>query len=383
MTNTTKILNIKDIENTLFNADCLEILKSIESNSIDFIFADPPYFMQVDSSLNLYRANGSKFSGCDDEWDKFSSMAEYKNFTKEWLNEAFRVLKKDGSICVISGMQSIYEIGSIMRELGFWLNNDIIWKKSNPTPNFSGNNLCNEFETILWAKKGRKARFTFNYKTAKALNGGKQMGSVWEFPVCSGSERLKDSQGNKLHSTQKPLALMRQIILLFTKPNDLVLDPFGGTFSSAFVAKELGRKYVSIEKDSKYFAYGKKRVESAKIKLDEFALASFDKKPLKVSFKELVMRGLIKIGENFYTKNGASAKLVSENGILEFKDKKDSMHLIAGAMLGKNARLNAFTNLYIKRENKLILLDEIRQRCREEIEKEIVDEDKRPESKNK
>ena len=195
-------------DNVIICGDTIEELKKLPSSSIDFCFADPPYFMQIDEKKKLYRVEGTEYDGCDDEWDKFPSMDAYKEWTSKWISEIYRVLKKDGTFCVISGMQSIYEIGNIMRDIGFWVINDIIWKKSNPTPNFSGSRLNNSHETMIWAAKSKKSHFTFNYKTGKFLNDGKQMGSIWTFPVCSGNERLKDDNGNKLHTTQKPEALL-------------------------------------------------------------------------------------------------------------------------------------------------------------------------------
>ena len=216
-------------KNQILSGETIEIMKTLPDESFDFCFADPPYFMQIDDGKKLYRVEGTEFDGCDDKWDKFPSMDSYKKFTFDWLTQARRLLKKDGAICVISGMQSIFEIGTILRNLGFWVINDIIWKKTNPTPNFGGTRLNNSHETLIWASKSKKSKFTFNYKTGKFLNGGKQMGSIWEFPVCSGNERLKDNQNNKLHNTQKPEALLYRVVALFTKIGDLVLDPFGGT----------------------------------------------------------------------------------------------------------------------------------------------------------
>ena len=339
-------------------------MKLLPDKTFDFCFADPPYFLQIEKGKKLFRVEGSEFNGCSDDWDKFESMDSYKQFTRNWLLEVHRLLKDDGAICLISGMQSIYEIGSILRDIGYWVINDIVWLKSNPTPNFGGTRLNNSHETLIWATKSKKSKFTFNYKTGKYLNGGKQMGSVWTFPVCSGGERLKDNDNNKLHSTQKPEALIERIILLFTKYGDLVLDPFGGTMTTAAVAKKTGRNYTMIERDEKYIYYGKKRIENQAVVIGDVELAKYDEKPIKVSVQEMVENGVLFIGENFIHKNGAVAKLVSNSGKLEYNGAVDSMHEIAAKMMGASRRVNAFDYLFVIREGKKISLMEVREKYR-------------------
>ncbi|MBR6160094.1 MAG: site-specific DNA-methyltransferase, partial [Lachnospiraceae bacterium] len=253
-------------ENVIINGNCIEEMNRLEAGSVDLIFADPPYWMRVGGILK--RVGGDEFDGCDDEWDRFSSLKDYEEFTQKWLEACHRVLKSDGSIWVIGSMQCIYTIGAIMQDTGFWLINDVIWHKKNPTPNFRGTRLNNSHETLIWAAKSKKSKYTFNYKTAKELNRDtvtdeefcagvrKQMGSVWKMAVCAGNERIKDANGNKLHSTQKPLEMLERIIAISSKPGDVVLDPFGGTMTTAVVAKRLGRKYIMIEKDENYCRYG-------------------------------------------------------------------------------------------------------------------------------
>lgn len=334
-----------DIINKILEGDSIEILKKIPDNTFDFCFADPPYFMQIEQGKKLYRVEGTEFDGCDDDWDKFESMEAYKDWTRKWLTEVRRVLKNDGSICVISGMQSIYEIGSILRELGFWVINDIIWQKSNPTPNFGGTRLNNSHETLIWASKSKKSKFEFNYKTGKYLNGGKQMGSVWTFPVCSGNERLKNENNEKVHNTQKPEALLYRIIVLFTNKGDLILDPFGGTMTTAAVAKKTGRNYTMIERDKTYIKYGEKRLDNVAPEIGDIENASFDIKPTKVSMSEMTDDGFFIIGEDFIHKNGEKAKLVNNSGKLEYKGIIDSMHEIAAKMMNGSRRVNAFDYL--------------------------------------
>lgn len=250
--------------NQILQGNSLELLKSIPDSSIDLIFADPPYWMRVDGVLR--RPEGSDFSGCDDVWDnQFSSNSDYSDFTRTWLSECKRILKPNASIWVIGSMQCIYAIGGIMQDLGFWFINDIVWHKSNPTPNFLGTRLNNAHETLLWATKSKKSRYTFHYKTAKELNSDivdfdkgkrKQLGSVWKIPVCNGTERLKSKNGEKLHSTQKPESLLYRIIAISSNLGDIVLDPFGGSMTTAAMAKRLGRNYIMCEQNDKYIKAG-------------------------------------------------------------------------------------------------------------------------------
>ena len=265
-------------------------------------------------------------------------------------------------------MQSIYEIGNILRELGFWVINDIVWLKSNHTPNFSGSRLNNSYETIIWASKSKQSKFTFNYKTGKLLNNGKQMGSVWTFPVCSGNERLKDSDGNKLHSTQKPIALIKRIINLFTRPNDLVIDPFGGTMTTAVACKMTNRRYTMIEMDEKYVKYGIKRINSTLNEVNDINNATADIKPIKVSFKEMVENNIFKINEPFVHKNGKQALLANEKGYLTFENKTVSMHDMAGLLSNKTNRLNGFDYFSVYRNGKLVSINELRNQYRKQVE---------------
>ncbi len=358
-----------EIKNKIIIGDCIDVISKIPSETFDFCFADPPYFLQIDENKKLYRVEGTEFKGCNDEWDKFDSMSSYKKWTREWLKEVHRVLKKDGTICVISGMQSIHEIGNILRELGYWVINDIIWQKSNPTPNFGGTRLNNSHETIIWASKSKKSKFTFNYKTGKYLNDGKQMGSIWKLPICSGNERLKTSTGEKVHNTQKPELLLYRIITLFTNRNDLILDPFAGTMTTAAVAKRTGRNYTMIEQDENYVKYGKERIKKVKVEIGDVENAIFDIKPLKVSFSEMVEAGLFRIGETFYNISGKEATLVTNKGYLKYNNEIHSMHDIAGKMNEKDRRINAFDYLYVKRNNELISISKIREKYRENITK--------------
>jgi site-specific DNA-methyltransferase (adenine-specific) len=274
----------------IINGDCFEELAKLPAESVDLIFADPPYWMRVDGVLN--RPSGSEYNGCDDEWDKqFHSLEDYKAFTKKWITACMRVLKPNGSFWVIGGMQCIYTIGAIMQDLGLWFINDVVWWKANPTPNFKGTRINNAHETLIWATKNKNAKYTFNYKTAKELNRDtvwekdftsgirKQLGSVWRIGVCQGEERLKNENGQKLHSTQKPTEILYRIIALNSKIGDTVLDPFGGSMTTGAVAKRMGRKYIMIENNGEYCEFGQRRLDAVTEQIDDVALASFDDRP--------------------------------------------------------------------------------------------------------
>lgn len=356
-----------EFKNKILCGDTIEIMKKLPDKSFDFCFADPPYFLQIDQGKTLYRVEGTEFDGCDDDWDKFPSMDEYKKFTIDWLSEVRRLLKDNGSICLISGMQSIYEIGSILRDLGFWVINDIIWQKSNPTPNFGGTRLNNSHETLIWASKSRRSKFTFNYKTGKYLNNGKQMGSVWTFPVCSGNERLKDENNTKVHNTQKPEALLERIMLLFTNLGDLVLDPFGGTMTTGAMAKKTGRNYTMIERDKKYIYYGQKRLDSQNVTIGDVERAIFDEKPIKATMKEMIENGFFHVGEKFVHKNGQEATLVDNSGKLTYNGHTKSMHEIVAEMMGQDRRVNAFDFLYVMRNDQLKSIKDVREEYRSKL----------------
>lgn len=353
-----------ELQDTIFCGDTIETMKKMPSESFDFCFADPPYFLQLDEGKKLYRVEGTEYDGCDDDWDKFESMQSYVEWTRNWLYEVRRLLKPNGAICVISGMQSIYEIGSVLRELGYWVINDIVWQKSNPTPNFGGTRLNNSHETLIWATKSKKSKFTFHYKTGKYLNNGKQMGSVWNMPVCSGNERLRDDEDKKVHSTQKPEALLYRTIVLFTNIGDMVLDPFGGTMTTGVVAKRTGRHYTMIERDENYIKYGQRRLDRTEQQIGNVEKALFDAKPLKVTVPEMVQAGFFTIGEEFINKNGERAILVHERGLLEYKGRVDSMHEIAAVMMNRNLRVNAFDFLYVERAGELVSIADVRERYR-------------------
>ncbi|MGN0248996.1 MAG: DNA-methyltransferase [Lachnospiraceae bacterium] len=360
------------MESMIINGNSIEEMKKLEENSIDLIFADPPYWMRVEGVLK--RVEGTDFDGCMDAWDQFESLEDYEAFTKEWLRECYRILKPDGSIWVIGGMQCIYTIGAIMQEIGYWLINDIVWHKKNPTPNFKGTRLNNSHETLIWATKSKKSKYTFHYKTAKELNLDtvdeadyekgirKQLGSVWKIAVCSGNERLKNEQGEKLHTTQKPEELLYRIIAISSNVGDMVLDPFGGTMTTGAIAKRLGRKYFMIERDPKYYEYGKQRIEQEVFGDSDIANAVYDKKPLTARMPEMIQNGFFFEEEMFYLQDGTKGGILQADGKLLYKGKITDMHSCAAKVKGVKAkRLNGFAVWFVKRDGILVSIQEIRE----------------------
>ena len=364
----------------IINGNCIDKLKYITDNSVDLIFADPPYWMRT--SGVLHRVEGAEFNGCSDEWDnQFESLDDYIDFTKKWLAECRRVLKPNGSIWVIGSMQCIYTIGNVMQELGFWIINDVIWHKKNPTPNFKGTRLNNSHETLIWATKTSKSKYTFNYKTAKELNTDnvaeedfkkgvrKQMGSVWKIAICQGTERLKDKEGNKLHSTQKPQELLYRIINISSNLGDLVLDPFGGTMTTGAVAKQCGRNFIGIEASRHYCKYGEERIFNTEVNIGDIEKAVFDIKPPKVSLQDMIANNYIHINEKMYLKNSDKYVILLQNGRVKLPDGEQAdIHSAAAILSNRNAsRLNGFDYWYVERDNKNVLIDEIRNNYRKDF----------------
>jgi len=304
--------NLSQYLNTIVPGDCLKNLTLLPDNSIDLIFADPPYWMQTEGEL--LRTNGTKFSGVEDNWDKFNTYKEYDEFSKQWLKECKRILKPNGSIWVIGAFQNIYRLGYIMQNLGFWILNDVIWSKPNAVPNFGGTRFQNSHETMLWCCKNQKSKYTFNYKTMKHLNGDKQDKSVWDISICIGSERIKNKEDKKVHSTQKPEKLLYKIILSTSKLGDVVLDPFFGTGTTGAVAKLLGRNYIGLERETEYIKVAQKRIEKIKPETNLFTDLSLEVKPPRVSIKQLIEKNYLSVGVELYNKRGIFIGKLTESG---------------------------------------------------------------------
>ena len=280
-----------NFKNKIINGDSLKELKKIPSETFDLIFADPPYNLQLKNELS--RPDRSKVKAVDDKWDKFESFKSYDEFTIDWLTECRRILKKNGAIWIIGSYHNIFRVGYIVQNLGFWILNDVIWNKNNPMPNFRGTRFTNAHETLIWASKSEKSKYTFNYQSLKCLNDDLQMRSTWNLPICSGKERLR-SNGLKIHSTQKPESLLHRIVLASSNKDDFILDPFLGSGTTAVVSKKLGRNYFGIEKEKNYFDAANKRLKNTKIIENEYldTLENNRTKP-RIPFGSLVEMGLI------------------------------------------------------------------------------------------
>ena len=348
-----------DFKNKIINGDSLEELKKIPRETFDLIFADPPYNLQLKSELT--RPDRSKVSAVNDKWDQFENFKKYDDFTYEWLSECKRILKKDGAIWVIGSYHNIFRVGTAIQNLGFWILNDVIWNKNNPMPNFRGTRFTNAHETLIWASKSEKSKYTFNYQSLKCLNDDLQMRSDWTLPICNGKERLKKN-GKKIHSTQKPEALLHRIILATTNKGDLVCDPFIGTGTSAVVAKKLGRKYFGIEKDKKYFGAANKRINQTKVIEDNYLdTVENNKSKPRIPFGSLVEMGIIKPGSVLFDqKRKFNAKIMAD-GSLKHKGNEGSIHRVAAKIMGTES-YNGWTYWYCNIEGNSVSIDNLRQR---------------------
>lgn len=277
--------------NQILMGECIATMRALPAKSVDMIFADPPYNLQLGGDLS--RPDGSHVDAVTDAWDKFDSLSAYDRFTREWLFEAKRILKDNGAIWVIGSYHNIFKVGAAIQDLGYWILNDIVWRKANPMPNFKGTRFTNAHETLIWASMGEKSKYTFNYRSMKTLNDELQMRSDWEFPICGGQERLK-KDGVKVHPTQKPEALLYRILLACTKPGDVVLDPFFGTGTTGAVAKRLGRQWIGIERETAYIEAAQERIDAA-LPLDESALTTMQspKAAPRVAFGTIVETGML------------------------------------------------------------------------------------------
>ena len=351
--------------NTILDGDCIEMMNSLPENSIDLIFADPPYNLQLKG--DLHRPDNSKVDAVDDEWDQFSSFAAYDKFTREWLAAARRLLKPNGAIWVIGSYHNIFRMGAELQNQGFWILNDVVWRKSNPMPNFRGKRFTNAHETMIWASKEEGGKYTFNYEALKALNEGIQMRSDWVLPICTGHERLKDENGDKAHPTQKPESLLHRVLVGSTNPGDVVLDPFFGTGTTGAVAKMLGRDFIGIEREEAYRKVAKKRLANTR-KFDREALqVSVSKRAEpRVPFGQLVERGMLRPGEELFSLNGRHKAKVRADGTLIGDDVKGSIHQV-GAHLEGAPSCNGWTYGSYKRDGKKVPIDLLRQQIRAEM----------------
>ncbi len=348
-----------DFKNKIINGDSLEELKKIPRETFDLIFADPPYNLQLKTELT--RPDRSKVSAVNDKWDQFENFKKYDDFTYEWLSECKRILKKDGAIWVIGSYHNIFRVGTAIQNLGFWILNDIIWNKNNPMPNFRGTRFANAHETLIWASKSEKSKYTFNYQSLKCLNDDLQMRSDWNFPICSGSERLK-KDGKKIHSTQKPEALLHRILLATSNKNDLILDPFLGSGTTAAVAKKLGRKYFGIEKEKNYFKAAEQRLKTTKpIKDDLLDTLKNNRSKQRVPFGSLVELGIIKPGTNIFDNKKKITARIMADGSIKHNQTEGSIHKVAATILGAES-CNGWTFWHCNINGQTYPIDYLRQR---------------------
>ena len=349
------------IFNKIENGNSIEILKRIPDKTFDLVFADPPYNMQIGEKLS--RPDDSKVDGVNDKWDQFSSFEHYDKFSKSWLKECKRILKDSGSMWVIGTYHNIFRLGYHIQNLNYWILNDVIWRKNNPMPNFKGTRFTNAHETLIWASKNKKSRYTFNYQSLKCLNDDLQMRSDWILPICNGKERLK-RDGKKIHSTQKPEALLHRIILATTNKGDSIFDPFLGTGTTAVVAKKLGRKYFGVEKDKKYFQAAKQRIdETLEIRDDYLDILPNNKSKPRVPFGSLIEMGLIKPGTTLFdVKKRYNAKIMID-GSLKCQKAEGSIHKVAAKIIGAES-CNGWTYWHYVSGNDLKPIDNLREKLR-------------------
>ncbi len=360
---------INNYLNRIIPGNCLEILKDIPDSSIDLIFADPPYNLQISDKLR--RPNNSIVNGVTEKWDKFKSFEDYDKFTISWLTHAKRVLKDNGTIWVIGSYHNIFRIGSKLQDLGFWLLNDIIWIKSNPMPNFRGRRFTNAHETLIWSSKSKSNNnYNFNYNAMKSLNDELQMRSDWVIPICRGNERIK-IDGKKAHSTQKPEALLSRVILSSTKVGDTILDPFSGSGTTASVAKKLNRKFIGIEKDINYVMLSKKRLNSvSSYDSETLNLTESKKSKPRIPFGQIIERGLLKPGTIIFdSKKKYFAKIRADGSLttLSLNDPiSGSIHKVGASVLGMPS-CNGWDFWHYYNEKKVVSLDYFREKLRNEL----------------
>jgi modification methylase len=352
--------------NQILGGDCIEVMNSLAAGSVDLIFADPPYNLQLKG--DLHRPDNSLVDAVDDHWDQFTSFEAYDRFTKSWLAAAKRLLKPNGAIWVIGSYHNIFRVGAALQDQGFWLLNDVVWRKSNPMPNFRGKRLTNAHETLIWAGRDETSKYTFNYEALKALNDGVQMRSDWVLPICTGHERLKDAAGDKAHPTQKPESLLHRVMIATTNPGDVVLDPFFGTGTTGAVAKMLGRDFIGIEREESYRKVAADRLERVR-KFDASALEITGSKrnEPRVPFGQVVERGMLRPGEALFSIGNRFKVTVRADGTLIGNDVKGSIHQV-GAHLEGAPSCNGWTYWHFKRDGKMVPIDILRQQIRAEME---------------
>jgi len=339
--------------------DCVAEMERLPAGSVELVFADPPYNLQLERTLS--RPDQSVVDAVDDDWDKFADFAEYDNFTRRWLSAARRVMKPHGTIVVIGSYHNIFRVGAILQDLGFWILNDIVWRKANPMPNFRGRRFTNAHETLIWAARGPEAkRYTFNYEALKAGNDDCQARSDWFLPLCTGAERLKDAAGRKTHPTQKPEALLARVLLAASNAGDLVLDPFFGSGTTGAVARRLRRSYIGIERDPAYAeAAGKRIAAVAPLAEEAVAPAPTRRSEPRVAFASLIEAGLVQPGERLFDALRGRSALVRADGTVAAGPAIGSIHKVGALVQGLPA-CNGWAFWHVERSGRLSSIDNLR-----------------------
>jgi modification methylase len=351
---------------TFIQGDCIEALATLPDRSVDLVFADPPYNLQL--AGELLRPDNSKVDAVDDHWDQFASFEAYDAFTRAWLGQCRRVLKDDGALWVIGSYHNIFRVGAALQDLGFWILNDVIWRKSNPMPNFKGARFTNAHETLIWAAKARGGkRYTFNYDAMKMANDELQMRSDWTLALCTGEERIKDADGRKAHPTQKPEALLHRVILSSTKPGGLVLDPFFGVGTTGAAAKRLGRRFIGIEREAAYLGLARERIaQVVPVPPAELDVTGSKRSEPRIPFGQIVEAGLLRPGDKLFCPKGEKAARVRADGSLVLGDLAGSIHKL-GAMVQSAPACNGWTYWHFRSDRGLTPIDVLREKVRAQM----------------
>ncbi|QIE56270.1 site-specific DNA-methyltransferase [Pikeienuella piscinae] len=350
---------------TIIAGDCVKAMNALPAASVDLIFADPPYNLQLKGEL--HRPDNSRVDAVDDAWDRFDGFSAYDRFTRDWLKAARRLLKPDGALWVIGSYHNIFRVGAAVQDLGFWILNDVVWRKTNPMPNFRGKRLTNAHETMIWAARTDRSKYCFNYDALKALNDGVQMRSDWEMPLCTGGERLKTDSGEKAHPTQKPEGLLHRILIGSTQPGDVVLDPFFGTGTTGAAAKRLGRRWIGIEREADYIKAARARIADVVPAGPEALVVTASKrKEPRVPFGRVVERRMLEPGEVLESLNGRHRARVRADGTLITADAAGSIHQVGAAVEGAPS-CNGWTYWHFRRDGRRVPIDVLRQQIRAEM----------------
>jgi modification methylase len=344
--------------------DCIAVMEALPAGSVDLVFADPPYNLQLRNTL--HRPDNSKVDAVDDAWDRFADFSAYDRFTRRWLAAARRLLKPDGALWVIGSYHNIFRVGAALQDLGFWIQNDVIWRKANPMPNFRGKRFTNAHETLIWAARSETSRPIFNYDALKAMNDGVQMRSDWTLPLCTGAERLRDATGAKLHPTQKPEALLHRVLTACTRPGDVVLDPFLGAGTTAAAARRLGRRFIGIEREPAYVEAARARIAAVEPLPPEAAAVTASKRAApRVAFGEVLASGKVRAGERLVSPCGRHEAVVRADGSLALGALTGSIHQVGARAQGAPS-CNGWTFWHVRKGTKPVPIDVFREDIRRE-----------------